>query len=94
MSAIHHEAFHLTTVSVDLPSIATVSTAAVDVTVTGIAPGDFLAVYRPVALNDDLIFGGYRIKAADTVTLFIYNPTVGAIDNAAVDWEFVWLDRT
>ena len=94
MAASHFSALKTATVSVDLPSIATVSTAAVDVTVTGIAVGDMLSVYRPIALNDDLVVAGYRIKSADTVTLFIYNPTGGAIDDAAQPWEFVWWDRT
>lgn len=60
-----------TTAAVDPGSIATVSTGAVTVTVAGVAVGDAVVANPPV-LNDDLVFSGATVTAANTVTLYIY----------------------
>ncbi len=93
--AVTVKGINQTTVSVNPASIATVSTGATDVTITGIAVGDALiGVERPAGINDDLIVSGWRIKAADTITLFLYNPTGGSIDDGALSWVVTWLDLT
>lgn len=94
MAATHFSALSYGTVSVDLPSIATVARAAVSVTIPGLAVGDMLVFYPPATLNDDLIYVGCRVASANTATLFVYNPTIGAIDDAAANWEYHWWDRT
>ena len=94
MAATHFSMNHAGSVSVNPPSIATVSKAAVDVTITGLAVGDLLVMHPPTALDDDLIYCGCRVKAADTATIFLYNPTGGAIDDAAQTWTYEWIDFT
>ena len=74
--------------SVDPGSIATVSTGAVTVTVSGVAAGDAV-VANPPALNDDLVFSGAAVTDTDEVTLYIYNPTGGAIDDTEKTWTLV-----
>lgn len=81
------------TVAVDPGSISATSTEAVTVTVTGAAVGD-IVVFQPPALNDDLIFSGANVTAANTVTLYIYNPTGGAIDDTEKTWTYLWIDVT
>lgn len=82
------------TISLDPPSIAATSRAAVTGTVTGVAVGDRILLEPPAALNDDLIFHGARVTAADTITVYLYNPTAGAIDDAALTWNYTWIDLT
>jgi hypothetical protein len=94
MAATHYSALHYDAVSVNPASIATVTRGSVDVTVPGIAVGDMVVCYPPAALNDDLLYVGCRVTAANTVRLYLYNPTVGAIDDGALTWEFAWWDRT
>ena len=82
------------TISINPPSIATITRAAVTFTLTGAAVGDRIVMEPPAALNDDLVFVGARVTAADTVTVYIYNPTAGAIDDAAQTWNYLWFDLT
>lgn len=79
----------LTGVSVDPGSIATVSTGKIAVTIKGVDVDDHVVAIRPDDLNDDLIYGGCRVTAKDTLTLYIYNPTAAAIDDTAKLWNFI-----
>lgn len=79
------------TVAVDPASIPTVSTGKIAVTITGVAVGDIVHFERPDALNDDLIFGGARVTGANTVTIYLYNPTAGAIDDVSLTWNYTWI---
>jgi hypothetical protein len=45
-------------------------------------------------LNDDLIFAGAAVTAADTVTIYLYNPTAGSIDQASATFSYCWIDTT
>lgn len=76
------------TVSVNPASLAATTKAGTAVTVTGVAVGDLVVVEPPAALEDDLIFCGARVTGADEVTVYLYNPTGGAIDAAAANWDF------
>lgn len=82
------------TVSIDPPSVATVSRGAATFTLTGARVGDVIIMAPPATLNDDLIFCGAEVTANDTVTVYLYNPTVGAIDDGALTWRYTWLDIT
>jgi hypothetical protein len=75
------------TVSVDPPSIAATTRAAVDVTVAGILATDIVVAEPPAALNDDLIFCGV-VAAAGKFTVSIYNPTAGPINDTARSWKY------
>ena len=82
MSASHKSAFTSGTVAVDPASIS------------GVEDGELVIMYPPAALEDDLLYVGCRIKADDTVTIFLYNPTGSAIDGSSRTWSYVWYDRT
>jgi hypothetical protein len=77
-------------VAIDPGSIATISTGTGTGTITGLKTGDALIMMRPAALNDDLVVSGYRISAADTVLVYLYNPTGGSIDDASATWTYAW----
>lgn len=94
MGASHPSALARGTVNIDIPSIATVTKAAIDITIPGIAVGDTLNVHPPAAMNDDLVYAGCRVKAANTATIFIYNPTAAPIDEPFLVWEYEWWDLT
>ena len=77
--------------SVDLPSIATVTTGSATLSVTG-ATTDMKCFLMPSnAMNDDLIPKGCAVTGADTVTIYVYNPTAAAIDDAAQTYQVLLL---
>ena len=75
------------TASVNPPSIAATTRAAVDVTVAGVVATDIVIAEPPAALDDDLIFCGV-VAAAGKFTVSLYNPTAGAIDDSARTWTY------
>ena len=81
------------TVSVDFGSISANTTGSKTVTVTGVADGD-IVVLNPGALTAGLAFAGAAVTAANTVTVYAVNATGSAIDNAAVDFDYLWVDLT
>lgn len=81
-------------VSLDPGSIATVTRGTVTFTLTGAAAGDAVIMVPPATLNDDLLFVGARVTAADTVTVYLYNPTAGAIDDGPLSWTYLFFDLT
>jgi hypothetical protein len=80
-------------VAVNPDSIAAGATLDVDVTVAGagIAAGQAVA-YAPPALTAGLVVAFVRAKAADTVTVRLYNSTAAAIDEPSGSWTF-WAVR-
>lgn len=76
------------TVSINPASIAATSRAATSVTIAGVKVGDTVVLEPPAALNDDLLYVGCRVTANDTVAVYLYNPTGGAIDDSARDWDY------
>lgn len=68
----------------DAPSIANVAQLTHDVTVTGAAVGDYVSVSASASLQGLFVKG--VVKATDTVTLFFYNATGGAIDLPSIDY--------
>ena len=82
------------TVASDPASIAATSRGATTFTLTGAATTDILIVNPPSALEDDLLFVGAAITAADTATIYLYNPTAAAIDGASRTFSYCWIDTT
>ena len=82
------------TISVDPASIAAVTRGAPTFTLAGAKVGDIIVAQPPAALNDDLVFCGADVTADNTVTLYLYNPTAGPIDDAAQTWRYLWIDAT
>lgn len=78
----------------DPASIPATSTGTVDITITGLAVGDVVVLMRPNGLSDDLIYSGCRVQAANTLRIYLYNPTAGAIDDGSLTWEYCWIDLT
>lgn len=66
-------------------SIAGGDEAAVDVTVTGAALGDFVKVAAEVDLTDLVLTAS--VTAADTVTIVVANNTGGAVDLASTTFN-------
>jgi hypothetical protein len=75
-------------VSINPPSIAATTRGAVNVTITGLSTSDIVVVAPPATLNDDLIFCGAAVTAANTLTVYLYNPTGSGIDDTAKTWTY------
>ena len=82
------------TVALDPGSINSVTRGSVTFTLTGAATTDIIIMNPPATLNDDLIFAGARVTAADTVTVYLYNPTDGSINDGELTWSYMWIDTT
>jgi hypothetical protein len=82
------------TVSLNPGSINATTRGTVTFALTGAATGDTVIMVPPDTLEDDLLFVGARVTSASTVTVYLYNPTGGAIDGAALTWGYTWLDFT
>ena len=82
------------TVAIDPASLNATTRGATTFTLTGAATTDIIIVNPPSTLNDDLIFCGAAVTAADEVTIYLYNPTAGAINQAAATFSYCWIDTT
>lgn len=78
--------------SVDLPSILTQVSGTVDVTLTGLLPGDLVFVSPSAALTTGLLMDNpVKVTVADTVTVRATNASAGTINQAAQTMDFeVW----
>lgn len=72
-------------VTVDLGSLASGTTAEFTVSVPGAMVGSGVVLGPPASLEADLMFCG-RVSAADVVTVRVLNPTAGAIDPVGALW--------
>ena len=79
------------TISVNPGSISATSRGSVSVTLTGCDVTDRVTLQPPATLNDDLLFVGCRVTAADTLTIYLYNSSGGSIDDAALNWDYLWV---
>lgn len=84
----------LGTVSVDPAAINTLTRGEVDVTLTGAKVGDFVNLNPPVDLEATLLFVGARVKAADTITVFLYNQSGGTVNGAAKNWTYLLVSKS
>jgi len=82
------------TVAIDPASIAATSRGATTFTLTGAKTTDIIIVNPPSGLNDDLLFVGAAVTAANTVSIYLYNPTASAIDQAEATFSYCWIDTT
>ena len=81
-------------VSINPGSINATTRGTATGTFTGCAAGDVLIPLGIPGINDDLIFEGADCSAGDTIRIYLYNPTAGAIDDGAINWQFLWFDMT
>lgn len=77
-------------VSVNPGSIGATTKGSVNVTITGIVPGDKILLDVPSGLNAGLLYVGHNITASNTLTIYLYNKTGGAIDDGAFTWNYMW----
>lgn len=84
--------------TVDFPNINATTRGSVAVTVPsspGIAIGDAVIVKSGFELlEDDIIFVGAKVTAADQITFYAYNPTAGGINPASQTFSITWFDLT
>lgn len=72
-------------ISIDVASVATITTAEQTFSVVGLLPGDFVAVNKSTH-NAGLGVCNARVSAVDTLALTFVNPTAGAVDPAAMKY--------
>ena len=82
------------TVSVDLPSLASNSTTAQAITVTGVTIGDIVLHITPTTISDDWFIANSKVTAANTVTVQVCRVKAGSYDPAAENWTFLVLKNT
>jgi len=51
-------------------------------------------IVNPPSLTTGLVFGGAAVTAANTVTVYATNASAAPIDEAAKDFDYVWIDLT
>lgn len=73
--------------SSDPASIAAGAVGTATLTITGAVAGDTVMVH-PRNLATGLVVQSYSVSGADTVTVRLYNPTAGAIDDVAQTYEY------
>jgi hypothetical protein len=71
--------------SLNFPSMATLTSAELTITVTGAAVGDAVALAPPASVEAGLVWCG-RVSAANTVTVRMYNSTASTVDPVAATW--------
>lgn len=88
-------AIKTSSVTFDMASVAANTTAEQNVTVTGILTTDVvLSVSPPAALNAGLGICGWRVNAADSITIRINNNTGGALDPASGSYVVTWTAKS
>jgi len=70
-------------VTIDVASVAAITTAEQSFTVPGVLVGDIVVVVPPSTLNAGLGIAGARATAVDTVAIRFVNATAGALDPAS-----------
>jgi hypothetical protein len=73
------------TISVNIPSMATLTTADVAITFAGCKVGDVVSVEPLTALEAGILAGQATVLADGTVTWRVANVTAGTIDPAALN---------
>jgi len=77
------------TVSVDPPNINANTSTTFTVTITGVQSGDLVFLTPPSDIEEELIFQGADVTAANTVTIRMRNVTVAAVDGASLEWSYM-----
>lgn len=88
-ATMHEDRFGVSTLVIDPASVATITTAEQDFTLTGLKVGDFVAVNKP-SCTAGLGIANARVKAADTLSITFVNPTAGSVDAASETWTIFW----
>lgn len=70
--------------TLDPASVATITAAEQDFTVSGVLPTDMILYFAMNTHTAGLGVAGYRVKAANTISVTFVNPTAAPINAAAV----------
>ena len=81
------------TVSLDVTSVPANSTAEQTFTVSGVASNDMVLSVNKPTHTSDLIIGGYRVSAKDTIAITFKNSSGSPIDPAAEEYEIAVLRK-
>lgn len=82
--------FKKRTVAIDLASVATIVAAEQDITVAGVGADEVvLAFYPAEALGVAVGVNYARVKAANTITVCVTNPTAGALDAGSKNFTLI-----
>jgi hypothetical protein len=79
------------TLSVNPACIGANSRGSVSMTLTGCETTDRETLQPPASLNDDLLYVGCRVTAANRLTIYLYNATGGTVDDGALNWDYLWV---
>lgn len=79
------------TISADPGSIGANTRGSVNVTVTGLNTSDRIFLNPPSGLNSGLLYCGCDVTASNTLTIYLYNTTGGAINDGAQTWKYTYL---
>lgn len=80
-------------VNLDPASIPAATKGSVAFALEGAVAGDIVVMMPPLTLEATLLPVGVNV-AGGTVTVYLYNPTGGAVDGASRAWHYLWLDMT
>ena len=75
--------------TLDPASVATITAAEQDFTVLGVLPSDLIVYFGMTTATAGLGVAGYRVKAANTISVTFINPTVGAINAASGNFKML-----
>ena len=70
-------------------SVATITAAEQDFTVPGVKANDIIVYFGMLTAAPGLGVSGYRVKAANTISVTFVNPTIAAIDAAAGSYRLL-----
>lgn len=95
LSTLKIKRIFLKEVSVDPANLLANTTAETDVTIPGVEVGDIVIVNVPASLENDIVYSGVRVSAANTVKLRLSNmDDTNAVNGAALTWRFLVIDLT
>lgn len=86
---INEDRFGVVSLTIDVASVASATTAEQTFTVTGLTTDMFVAVNKP-SLNAGLGVANARVSAANTLAITFVNATAGAIDPASQTYLVFW----
>jgi hypothetical protein len=75
--------------TLDPANIATITCAEQDFTVPGVLASDIILTFNMTTATAGLGVAGYRVKAANTISVTFVNPTAGAINAAAGNFRLL-----
>lgn len=82
------------TISINPGNILAATKDSTTFTLSGASTSDRILLQPPTGLNSGLLYCGADITASDTVTVYLYNKTGGAIDDGANTWKYTFLQFT